>query len=290
MRNKNKIAKADLILTGDWHLQEKTPVARTDNFIETQWKKVKFIADLSEQHDCAVVHSGDLFDHWKPSPELLSRCNLYLPRQFWTVYGNHDLPQHNLELVPKCGVYTLHTGERINVLTDTHFGKELTECSFTWKDRQIAVWHVFTYQGKVPWPGCEAMDSKSLMKKYREYDLILTGDNHQTFVEERRGRLLVNPGSIFRTSAAQIDHKPCVFLYYADTNTVEPVYLPIEQGVISREHIERKEQRESRIDAFISSLNTEYESDVNFLGNLKRFYSKNKTKKEVKELILKFID
>ena len=64
----------------------------------------------------------------------------------------------------------------------------------------------------------------------------------------------MNPGSIYRMEASQENHKPRVYLWYAETNTVEPVYIPIESGVISREHLETKEERDIRINAFISTF------------------------------------
>jgi DNA repair exonuclease SbcCD nuclease subunit len=286
--------KPIFILTGDWHLRDTVPVARTDNFEETQWKKVQWVAELSKKYDCHVLHSGDLFHHWKTSPELLNLAVHNLPEKFATVYGNHDLPQHNLEEAEKCGMNVLINTGRIDLLLGTHFGKlpenETLTVGTKGALRYIAVWHVLTFKRVLPFPGCKELSAKEILKKYPEYDLILTGDNHKTFVQEYKGRLLVNPGSLMRQTAAQIDHKPSVFLYYASTNTVERVYVPIEDDVISREHITTIEQRNERIDAFVSSLNTDWEADISFKTNLDKFYAKNKVKKEVKDLITKFID
>jgi hypothetical protein len=49
------------------------------------------------------------------------------------------------------------------------------------------------------------------------------------------------------------------------------VFLPIEPGnkVISREHLEKKEERDERIQAFIEKLTDESITDVNFQDNLK---------------------
>jgi DNA repair exonuclease SbcCD nuclease subunit len=281
--------KPTFILTADWHLREVAPVSRTDDFWGTQWKKVQFISQLSEKHDCPVIHAGDLFHHWKPSPYLLNYCMQYLPERFYTVYGNHDLPQHNLELSERCGVDVLKSAGRIVVLENTHFGKELIEESFV-AHPKFAVWHVFTYKGELPWPGCTEKSAKKILRKYKAFDLILTGDNHKTFTEEHKGRLLVNPGSLMRQSADQVEHKPCVFLYYAETNTVKPVYLPVEEDVISRKHIENKEERNERIDAFVTSLNTDFDSEISFHTNLKKFYAKNRIQNEIKTLIQKFVE
>lgn len=288
-------AKPTFIITGDWHLQDSSPVCRLDNFRETQKSKLQFISELSDRYRCSVIHSGDLFDYWKASPELLTFAFKYLPNDFRTIYGNHDLPQHNFELAYKSGIATMEEANRLQIPPGGfHWGKEPDGETFTLYEnrfkRKIAVWHVFTFQGTIPWPGCTSLNAKQILKKYPMYDLIITGDNHETFVEKYRGRLLVNPGSIFRLTAKQVNHKPCVFLYYAETNTVKPVYIPIEENVISREHIEKIEQRDNRIDAFISSLTGEFNAGLNFKENLIRFYHKNKTEQDIINTINKFLE
>lgn len=282
----------DLILCGDLHLREDTPVCRTDNFLAAQWKKLEFIFDLQMEHNCPVLCSGDLFNTAKPSLELLSNVMKRIPYQFNTVYGNHDLPNHSLNEQEKCGVYALAVANKLTILEGTHFN-QLPEKHFfnlEIKGKKILVWHVMTYTTELPFPGCEELKARSLLKKYPEYDLILTGDNHTPFTQTYEGRLLVNPGSMMRQKADQMNYKPAVWLYYAADNTVEPVYLPIEKGCISREHIDVIEQKESRIQAFIETLNKEGLDFVNFEHNLKIFLKKNGVDKKIEEIIYEMME
>lgn len=293
MKRNKPPKKASAILCADFHLREpeKTPICRTDNFWETQWKKLEFIRELQRKHDCPVFHAGDLFDHWKPSPMLISYAIENLPKKFFTVLGNHDLPQHNMELLEKCGVHALLKAKTLYLFDNCHFGQDPAVENFPSieiQDRQILVWHIYTYQTKT-WPGNPAPRAAKLLRKYPEYDLILTGDNHQAFIEEHEGRLLVNPGSIFRMDADQIDFRPRVYLYYAEDNAVKPVYLPIE-AVVTREHIESNEERDNRIQAFIERLNTDYKGGVSFEGNLEQFFANNRVHEDIKKIIYKSIE
>jgi len=296
MKRTKQNKKPHAILTADWHLREDQPVCRTDNHETAQWVKVEFISALQKKYNCPVIHAGDLFNHWKPSPHLLSKTIKYLPKNlytnpsFWTILGNHDLPQHNLDLVYKSGVHTLQQAKKINIMSGTHWGQIPKRGSLKIEGRKILVWHVMTYQAKTPWPGCVDPMAGKLLRKYPEYDLIVTGHNHKAFVEEYKSRLLVNPGSLTRHAADQINHKPRVYLWYAETNTVEPVYLPIEQGVISRGHIEEVEKRDGRIDAFISQLDNEWEAEISFEENLKRFFSSNKVRDSIKNIVMNSIE
>jgi len=286
MQRKNNITQANLILTGDWHLRDDTPLCRTDDFQKTQWNKVEEIRMLQEKHDCPVIHSGDLFNHWKPSPRLLSKTIEHLPNKFYTIYGNHDLPQHNLELADKCGIHTLEAAGKVSVLKGCHWGQQPNEHIIGYAE-SILVWHIMSYQGRKPWPGCTDPAAHSLIRKHNKYKLIVTGHNHKPFVETFENRVLVNPGSIMRQTSTQYDHKPRVYLWYADTNKVEPVYLQINENAISRDHIILQNERNERIDSFISKLNTDWEAQVSFEENLERFLQTNEVITPIKEIIYK---
>lgn len=287
--------KADFILTGDWHLRDTLPICRTDDFMSAMWRKVDFIISLQKRHKCPILHSGDLFDTWKPSLYLLAQTIEHLKgSDFWTIYGNHDLPQHNIELKEKSGIYCLEKAAVVTVPPGKHWD---TNFEVTWRglisediERTICVAHVMTYQGKKPWHDCTDPMAVKLLRQNKEYDLILTGHNHKTFVEEYKGRLLVNPGSILRSNSDQIDHKPCIFLYYAETNEVEQVFLPIESNVISKEHIEQVEQRDERINAFISSLSTEWSVEATFEQNLEKFRQTNDISQEIMNIVINAIN
>ena len=278
------------ILTSDWHLRDSQPPCRTDDFEATQWRKVDFISSLANEHDIPVYHAGDLFHHWKPSPYLLSKTMGHLPQRFYTIYGNHDLPQHSLELKHKTGVFTLEQAQKISVLKGCHWRQEPSpkHCLSFRNGRTVLFMHVMTYQGKLPYPGCTDIPSRGLLKKYSFADLILTGHNHQSFYEESEGRLLVNPGGITRQESDESNKHPKVYLWYADDNTIEVVDIPIVSGVVTAVETSIKSQeREERINAFISKLNTEWDSTIDFEKNIDLFLAKNPTEPEVTSIILK---
>jgi len=286
-----KLSRVDAILTGDWHLREDTPVCRTDDFQRNQWLKVGQVNALQAKYQCPVIHSGDLFNHWKPSPWLLSKAMEHIPDQFYTVYGNHDLPQHSIQLEDKSGIFAMSMAGKLEILSGTHWGNTPERASFHYDPAiSILVWHTMTYQGKLPWPGCEDPTGSRLLKQYPEFDLILTGHNHKGFVAELDGRLLVNPGSLMRQDADQIDYRPRVYLYNAEENRVEPYYLPVEPDAVSRLHIEKDESRNQRISAFVERLNTREIKGANFEENLDEFFRNNKIRESVKNITYKAIE
>lgn len=289
------------IIASDLHLRDSVPICRADDFWEAQWSKIDYIKKLQEQYDCAVLVAGDIFHNWKASPYLLSTAIARLPNMI-VIPGQHDLPQHNMDLINKSGLFVLAKAEKVRILFEGEtieivdgvtihgfpFGS--TPKKTTKEGRNIALWHNLVWQGKKPWPGCTSPNSAAVLRKYKDYDLILTGDNHKPFTETYEGRLLVNPGSLTRQSADQIDHRPRVYLYYADDNRVTPIYLPIERDAVVRDHIDQAEAKEKRFTAFVSRLNEEWTVDISFERNLEEFFRTNQVRTSVKELTYKVIE
>ncbi len=283
---------ADLIITSDWHLRDTTPICRVDDFETTQWKKVDFISRLQRRLKCPVIHAGDLFEKWKPSPYLLAKTIEHLPKDFYTIYGNHDLPQHNIELKNRCGVYVLEKANVLTVIDGRHWNVDYNENQwFEIEGRKIHIAHIMTYQGKTPYPGCTDTPASGLLRKYKDFDLIITGHNHMQFVEKHNGRSLLNPGSLTRQSSNERGWKPCVWVWCAKDNSFEQVFLPVELDAVQvPERIAEKEQREERIDAFISRLNTEWGEEMDFEANIRKAIAVNDVPKSIQDIIYKAVE
>jgi DNA repair exonuclease SbcCD nuclease subunit len=277
------------ILTADWHLRDSVPVCRIDDFWQTQWRKVEFVAKLALKYNCPVLHAGDLFDNWKPSPYLLSMALMYLPDNFYTVYGNHDLPQHSLKEREKSGIHTLEKAGKIHVLPNGHWGEELDPTVILFENNpsfeKIAVWHKFTYGSVLPWPGCKEVSAFSLLRKNPYFRLIVTGDNHTPCVVRLKDRVLVNPGSLMRQTADQLDHTPRVYLWYSNTNEIKKVMVPIDVSAVIRTHLDDVAKKDERIQAFISKLQEKWDVTLSFEENMKTFLFTHRLKKQVVELI-----
>lgn len=78
-------------------------------------------------------------------------------------------------------------------------------------------------------PGKTARD---FLAKYG-YDLIISGDNHLTFIEEYQGRILVNTGSLVRLSIDQKGRQPVIAKVIPKNGKLEAEWIkvPIEPDV-----------------------------------------------------------
>ena len=282
----------DCILTSDWHIRADTPQCRTDAFTEAMWKKVQFICDIANEHDIPILLAGDIGHRSQWPNWLIEKFMSITPDvEIIAIAGQHDLPGHNLEAIPQSGFGVLmragyiREGYPDSYIQTFPFGTEIKPpFDDGWKVN-VAITHQMVIEDKPYWPGQVASSAKSLLKKFPDYKLILSGDNHKAFVVEHEGRLLVNPGSMMRSTADQIDHRPRVYLWESKTNSVEAVYLPIEQGVIDRSHIDTKKEKDARIEAYTTRLSERYEVGLSYEENLKAYFEENRTRQPIQDRI-----
>jgi len=299
------------ILTSDMHIRSTVPKCRTDDFLGAMIMKLNFIIDLANEHDCPILVAGDIGDKSEWPDWLLTetiRVLKRLMREMYCIPGQHDLPNHSMELLEKSGIQVLVEASCLSILHTpflirTHrtlsseikkvlvhpfpYGKKIAHTKIPMKAYpNVAVAHQMVRKRKTEdYPDQGGERGVELLKKFPEYNLILTGDNHKPFVVEHGDRVLVNSGSMLRTTAGQEDHKPRVYLWDAKTNKVEPVYLPIEKGVVNREHIVKVEERNERIEVFVRKLKTDYDVSLSFEDNLVAYFRKNKTDDPVTKLV-----
>ena len=291
MRRRTPIKKkVSAILTADIELRAFAPSCRLDDHWTAQERKIAWLRDLAKEHDCPILDAGDLFDkRYKsnPSHELIRWAGYNLPHPFLTTPGNHDLPGKSYDNYNNSAMAVLEMAGRLThyqggyLLYSDLFSEGIHLAGFQWgqeikqndgrfkiEAKTIALVHAMVYEEFEPFPGCVGYSAKEVMELLPDFDLIVTGHNHQTFTRESNGRILVNPGSLMRNDADQIDFKPSVFLWYAEDNSIERVFVPIESGVISREHIDVKKEKETRLDAFVEKLGEQVVSGINFHQNL----------------------
>jgi len=276
------LVKANAILVADLHLSEETPVSRIDDYHAAQIKKLKFLQELSNQNNnCPVICSGDVFDRWKSSPWLLSMVYKYLPRPFYAIPGNHDLPLHSMENFDKAALSLLaQVDENIHIILD---GKMKLD------GRKILILHQMVWhKRKPPWSQTSVTDTELLEQYDGAYDLILTGDNHISFTANTEKTILVNPGSMMRKNVDQADAQPRCFLYYTTnttTNSITPVFFPIDHNVHNTERIMIEQNRDERISAYIERMKKDWEIGLSFEKSLQAFFDKNNTSERVRKII-----
>ena len=291
-----------LLLTSDWHIRSDAPENRIDDFLGEQERKIDFILDMSNNYYCPIVIAGDVGDkpHWENwlLEKYIRKFQTHRQR-IYVLPGQHDLPNHRLDKLLESGLGVLIASKVIYPLTNQRwfnekfkisafpFGEKINVLNYKKENKEVAVIHQLVSQTKL-WKGQENFTSaKSLLAKFPCYDLIVSGDNHQSFIGRYKGRLLVNSGSIMRSTIAQFNHKPKVYLWSAENNEVEAIEIPIKlaKEVFDLSAMKKQDKRDERMSAFVESLKSDCEFKMSFEDNLNEFLNKNKIKQKVKDKI-----
>jgi len=308
-----KMDNIDFIISADIHARNTVPKCRTDNFIFTFLKKLVFLNQLQEKYNCPILDGGDVFDTYEVSAELEALTIEYCP-ELITIPGNHDLKDHSLPYFFKSSLNVLRKAKKVKVLInrslfkDSEINDEIKKEieSETWfneyiyKDYRIigipygyeidnskniypqpgkinvVIIHDMVYYNDPTYANGKPIgtNAKLIMKQLKDFDLIISGHNHQSFIVKSNKQTLINAGSMMRTTANQVDHIPGVFLWKND-QTFDFVPYPIEKNVISLEHIKLEHEKNERIESYIEQLKMTYEVGLNFKKNLETFLLTN---------------
>jgi DNA repair exonuclease SbcCD nuclease subunit len=295
------------VLTSDWHLQPGQPRCRNDDFQAAQWRKIRYILRVAQDLNVPVLNAGDLGHHWSNkcwTPEILSRLIRLLKKYRTTMFcaiGQHDLKDRNYVEIDQTGIGVLNRAQVVDVnpysktyytgniaVTIKNYGQSLKDMDFTSSYPSILITHEMViksparraYKTQEP----STMNARRLLNKYPHFDAILTGDNHKPFsylsMDSRR---VINPGSLTRFKADQRDHQPRFYIWYADG--LKKIDLDVDPDDISREHIQKKEDRNAVIEAFADHVRSGTTASIDFKDNIRSYIQMNKvTKRTIKKL------
>jgi len=283
-----------LLITGDWHIRQTTPQRRVDDYWETVRKKVNFIVDLAVKEGCKLIlQPGDLFDSHRAN-DLLKRYLILRLKirkiKVITVFGQHDLRYHSsntrntpLAVLGAAGVVSLAYSEPID-FGDVHiYGaswyEEIPEKVIDPDAFNILIMHKMVIENEKLWDGQDDHKLGNILLKTLPYNLIVSGDNHNSFLIGNNPKRLVNCGSLLRSNIDQINHKPVVYVFDTNTEVLERHWVPCEpfDQVFDMAKVSAEKERDKKMEAFVNKLTGEAELEgLDFIKNLHSFVGMNK--------------
>lgn len=238
------------IACADLHIRSNKPQYRKDNYFETVCRKFQQIINLANEHEADILIAGDLFDSVKVSHKVVNSILEILLGLKGTAYataGQHDMSFHTLDL-ESSPFKTLILAGKIKFLNSDGLVLEsddikLYGCSFgeeIHKAEKVGYFNILVIHKTItpeepPFFLTEAISSEEMLdaEECEHYNLIISGDYHQSFVVQKWGHLLVNCGPMMREKIDQVDLKPRVHLITIDSEdgvSTKPLFLDIESA------------------------------------------------------------
>lgn len=204
-----------VLFVGDNHISSKTPINRTDNYMEATLNKLSDCVDIAiDKKVDAVVLLGDLFDRREEGSEAVSGTVKILNRKrnfpIYITVGNHDimstypLERSSLGIVIESGLLLKEDYVSELGIAFAHFTPSL--------DNDIKEGFLKSYPAPI-W-ACHASisDSPSMFEEFtflfedtplhEHTKLVISGHIHHPMRKLRSdGKLFINPGAIGRRSA-----------------------------------------------------------------------------------------
>ena len=279
------------VCSSDWHLRDTVPICRLDKneYYNRQFEKVKFITELSESKALPLLLAGDLFDRCSASFKLINNIMDYLPKDCISCAGNHEEPNHNYDLIRNSPFSIIsrqfrHGTTQQFSLDINHWNYKIQRVNKVDDAPRVLLTHELVWHKDKPFPTLDdTTNAYSVMNKYKEYDIIVSGHVHNSFVVRKGKQLLINAGSIMRMSATQKDFKPSVYIVHDDLS-YERVFIPIEKDVVSDKHLIKKKEKEIAFDKFVAKLQFKTETKLDFRDNINSFFNENKIKQNVETI------
>lgn len=229
------------IASADLHLRDTKPQYRKDDFCTNQFIKLEQLLEYTANTTNLLVLAGDIFHskgvNYATVIQAMGLIQHFSSVEVLLVAGQHDLRYHRsgLNKTPLGVILQLNNVHLLK--PDETFisnsGISFIGCSWneepTVKADVLAIHKMVTESGPL-WPGqVDYTTGKALLKKYKDYLFIISGDNHRPHKTKYQGRTNINCGSMCRTGKDQYNYKPA-FWHVKNSGIVTKVPYKIEKA------------------------------------------------------------
>jgi hypothetical protein len=270
-----------MIVCSDLHLQITPPRCRTEN--EEQWlayqrKMLQFLVSTANEHDTDLYIAGDITDKAITSPLITTMFINEMNKLKGLCYimpGNHCLPNHSLLEMDKAnyGILNAIAGGEGKIKTIDQSGYAYVPYGKTeWLGRKhpkILFVHrlVFESEATMP-PSTEAITTAQLLDLYPEPRIMVTGDNHSTFVCVVGDRVHINCGCTTKRTIDFQDKDLAIYMINADIWDVRMIKIPDDSILVRDAHVEAQKENEEKFKALVDLLKDTGAMTLDYVANL----------------------
>jgi DNA repair exonuclease SbcCD nuclease subunit len=261
--------------------------------------KFKFILSFCDKHNIKVlIQPGDFFESVLAPIHIIRKAAYLLKShnvKVYVVYGQHDLRYHAndtnnvpLRLFEDFNLVTRLNPDQGIVLSPQTEKKRVVAWGSSWNEddpkglrpKDVNIWatHRMVIDNEKLWDGMKDYTLAKHLLKTTPFDLIITGDNHRSFMTNYGFRYLVNCGSLGRTNIDQAAHIPHFVVYDTASKKMAKVRVPTKppKEVLKIEEVKERKRKEAELAQLIEGMElvTKVQKRINYkemvFGTLKK--------------------
>lgn len=267
-----------LIAIADQHYRATAPEMRIDSdYFETLKDKGQFIFNYSRENRIRyIINAGDLYDQ----SIVPDRIKTWLTRNFknfysYTVLGQHDTScrmytdNSSIAVLIESGCLNLLDHNPIDTVDNVSiygcsFGAEIPKIVDKSKYNILVIHKMISDKDR--WSGHVQYDNSKMFLTKHKFNLIISGDCHDTHTCKIGSRLLINPGSLCRARIDQMNHRPCFFVVDTDTQEYEQVFIPVRPAEeVFNFNIKEKKSENEDLTKLMEELKIRRNHEFNYL-------------------------
>lgn len=304
------------VLCNDIHLSHNPPASRDvdrKGWYDLQKKALRALGALAAGPDAnkntPIICAGDVFDKWNSPPELIEFALRYLPQNFYSIPGQHDLPNHAYDQRHRSAYGVCVQARAIKELHphSPNLFPGLRVTAFPWgegvKPRSdfavnnpvdLAVIHHFIWEGKsTGYPGAPKTSKvPGFVDRLKGYDVAHFGDNHKHFTAMAGDCKVWNGGGFMvrKRDERREGMIPVVAKLYRDGDkvTLEPVYLEDDGEWLSTDPV--KKSMALDMADFVQEVQGLADSGVDYHEAVKRYTNDNVISPKAAKLLKEAFD
>lgn len=225
----------------DLHIRANAPINRKDeSYFDTVFGKFNQIIYLANKHNANIICAGDIFDNIRVSHRVVNATIDSLNRlekSFLMVMGQHDLPNHKTDVIDSSPIQTILYLPNVELLGSSPkkcedwqiFGssweQEIPKIKSTKKT--ILAIHKSITPEEPPFFLTEAISAEHMLES-SPFQIIVSGDYHESFVHYKNGKVLINCGSMMRQKINEQYNHPCCYLIDTESKKISLIKLDIQ--------------------------------------------------------------
>jgi len=301
------MSKPIALLCSDLHFSQNAPVARSaePSWFDAQERAWNQIRDRAKQDDLPIIIAGDIFDHWKSSPELINFVlRLFSGLRIYAVPGQHDLPNHRYDEMNRSAYGTLVQAGAIDEIEprEPHSMDGMTLHGFPWgceikpaKVRNgnrlnVAVVHKYCWKGE-HYPGVsEDCHVGAFRKDLKGYSAAVFGDNHKGFLAQSGDCSVLNSGTMMCRKSDERNYQPTYGILHADSLVDRVPFDTSKDEWLDQEETEALVDKALDMSNLVSELESLGGDALDFKEMLLRYMESSGTALPTKTLIMKALD